>query len=277
MANKGLQFEHAVMYSATSRIINKSSQNQKDFEDASGRISGIPNDIRSAADKIVESMAPTGNNIEARQKYYQSFQKMSGGGEEPKTDIMFKSGGKTYKCSMKWGKSYQLTSAGIDKSVAVFQKVLSKTAKQCGGGSTNAQTLGYLQLILEQIGNKCENAKGTVDQPTAKRILSDIKKSGGLNEQLQEVLGSKAKPDGAAAYDCFKYNLTHECMTGAMLFNNDDRAASHILTEDGVKEIDEKVVRGVMKQAGVRMALKGRGKDKVTGVRQNAIVIRYEV
>jgi hypothetical protein len=62
-----------------------------------------------------------------------------------------------------------------------------------------------------------------------------------------------------------------------MLFNNDDRAASHILTEDGVKEIDEKVVRGVMKQAGVRMALKGRGKDKVTGVRQNAIVIRYEV
>ena len=68
MANKGLQFEHAVMYSATSRIINKSSQNQKDFEDASGRIGAIPNDIKSAADRIVESMAPTGNNIEARQK-----------------------------------------------------------------------------------------------------------------------------------------------------------------------------------------------------------------
>ena len=98
-----------------------------------------------------------------------------------------------------------------------------------------------------------------------------------MNEQLQEVLGSKSKPDGAKAYDCFKYNLTHECMTGAMLFNNDDRAATHLLTEAGVKPIDEKAVRDVMKVAGVRMSLKGRGKDKVTGVRQNAIVIRYEV
>ena len=202
---------------------------------------------------------------------------MSGGGEEPKTDVKFKSSGTTYLCSMKWGKSYQLTSAGIDKSTAVLQKVLAKTAKDCGGGATDAQTLGYLQLILEKINNKCENAKGTVDQPSAKKILSDIKKAGGLNEQLQEVLGSKKKPDGAAAYDCFKYNLTHECMTGALLFNGDERSATHILTETGVKPIDEKAVRDVMKQAGVRMALKGRGKDKVTGVRQNAIVIRYEV
>jgi len=62
-----------------------------------------------------------------------------------------------------------------------------------------------------------------------------------------------------------------------MLFNGDDRAATHLMTEDGVKSIDEKAVRDVMKLAGVRLALKGRGKDKVTGVRQNAIVIRYEV
>ena len=53
--------------------------------------------------------------------------------------------------------------------------------------------------------------------------------------------------------------------------------ASRLALASARQEIDEKVVRGVMKQAGVRMALKGRGKDKVTGVRQNAIVIRYEV
>ena len=66
-------------------------------------------------------------------------------------------------------------------------------------------------------------------------------------------------------------------MTGDILFNGDDRAATHLLTETGVKPIDEKAVREVMKVAGVRMSLKGRGKDKITGVRQNAIVIRYEV
>ena len=177
---------------------------------------------------------------------------------------------------MKWGDSFQLSSAGVDKSLLVLENVLKKTAKDMGG-STDAETLGYLQLVLEQIGNKCENAKGTIAQPQAKAILSDIKKAGGLNEQLQEILGSRQKPNGAEAYDRFKYNLTHECMTGAMLFNNDDRAASHMMTEDGIKPIDEKAVRDVMKVAGVRIALKGRGKDKVTGVRQNAIVIRYEV
>ena len=35
---------------------------------------------------------------------------------------------------MKWGKSFQLTSAGIDKSAAVLEKVLKKTIKECGGG-----------------------------------------------------------------------------------------------------------------------------------------------
>lgn len=275
MANKGLQFEHAVMYVATSKIINKTAQNQKDYEDASGRWNSIPNDIKATAERVVDSIAPS--DLNARQEFYKSFKKMSGGGEEPKTDIMFKSGGTTYRCSMKWGKSYQLTSAGIDKSLSVFQKVLKKTAKECGGGNASIETLGYLQLILERIAGKFENAQGTIDQPTAKRLLGDAKRAGGLNEQLQEVLGSKKSPSAAEAYDCFKFNLTHECMTGKMLFNGDDRAATHLLTENGIKPIDDKAVRDVMKQAGVRLALKGRGKDKVTGVRQNAIVIRYEV
>lgn len=274
MANKGLQFEHAVMYAATSKIINKSVQNQKDYDDAASRYTAIPKNIKDKANEIVEEMAPT--TLNDRQEYYRSFRKMSGGGEEPKTDIMFESGGTTYKCSMKWGKSYQLSSAGIDKSLSVFQKVLKKTAEDIGC-PTDVVTLGYLQLVLEQINNKCENAKGVIAQPRAKAILADIKKSGGLNEQLQEILGSKKSPGASAAYDAFKYNLTHECMTGQMLFNGDDRAATHLMTENGVKPIDEKAVRDVMGLAGVRLALKGRGKDKVTGVRQNAIVIRYEV
>ena len=114
-----------------------------------------------------------------------------------------------------------------------------------------------------------------MDQSTAKRLMSDVKKSGGINEQLQEVLGSKKSPSGDVAYDAFKFELTKECMTGQILFNGDDRAASHLFTEDGVKPITDKVVRDVMKISGVRLSLKGRGKKD--GVRQNAISIRYEV
>ena len=55
---------------------------------------------------------------------------MSGGGEEPKTDIKFMIGTKKYKCSMKWGKSFQLTSAGIEKSILVFQRDLQKRLRE---------------------------------------------------------------------------------------------------------------------------------------------------
>ena len=273
MANKGLQFEHAVMYVATSRIVEKSGDQESSYADAANRWSTIPSNIKDTAEKIVLDLAPSGEK--ERQEYFKSFKKMSGGGEEPKTDILFKVNGKKYKCSMKWGKSFQLTSAGVDKSVQVFTKVLKKVAQDIGSNNMSVDSLGNLQLILEQITNKFENATGTMDQSTAKSLMSNVKKSGGINEQLQEVLGSKRAPTGDVAYNAFKFELTKECMTGNMLFNGDDRAADHLFTEDGVKPITDDVVRSVMKVAGVRLSLKGRGKKN--GVRQNAISIRYEV
>ena len=273
MANKGLQFEHAVMYVATSRIIQRDRQQESEFKSAATQWTSIPQDIKNTAEKIVLDLAP--NTEPQRENYFKSFKKMSGGGEEPKTDILFKIGTKKYKCSMKWGKSYQLTSAGVDKSVQVFTNVLKKVAKDINSNKMDVSSLGNLQLVLEQISNKFENATGTMDQPTAKRLMNDVKKSAGINEQLQEILGSKQSPTGDVAYDAFKFELTKECMTGQMLFNGYDRAATHLFTEDGVKEITDDVVRDVMKIAGVRLSLKGRGTKN--GVRQNAISIRYEV
>tara|TARA_R100000353_G_scaffold85496_1_gene63748 strand:- start:1662 stop:2270 length:609 start_codon:yes stop_codon:yes gene_type:complete len=202
---------------------------------------------------------------------------MSGGGEEPKTDIKFMIGTKKYKCSMKWGKSFQLTSAGIEKSVLVFQRVLQKSLRECSGQEGSRKALGYIQSMLEQITDEFENATGTMDQPTAKRKLADTKKTGGLQEQFTTVLGTRKNPQVSELYSCFKRNLTRECMTGELLFNNDDRAANYLFTEKGIKPIDNKAVEEVMNIAGVRLALKGRGKDPSTGIRRNAIVIRYEV
>jgi len=275
MANKGLQFEHAVMYVVKSSIIgNKSSEDQRNFDGAASQWDSIPQDIKITAENIVMEFSPA--SIPNQQEYFKSFKKMSGGGEEPKTDILFIKGGKKYKCSMKWGKSFQLSSAGVDKSVQVFQKVLEKSMKECSG-STSKNALGYIQSMLEQITEHFENSTGTMDQPTAKRLLANTKNTGGLQEQLKIVLGSKKVPSVGEAYYCFKRNLTHECMTGAMLFNNDDRAANYLFTEKGIKPIDNKAVDEVMSVAGVRLALKGRGKDPTSGVRRNAISIRYEV
>ena len=276
MANKGLQFEHAVMYAATSRITGERTREQeKFFTEAAKKWNDIPDEIKNKATELVTGLAPRGEAD--KQKYYGSFKKMSGGGTEPKTDIMFTKGAKTYKCSMKWGDSFQLTSSGIDTSVATLTKVLKKVAADLGKNNMSVNELGTLQLIIEQIANKFENRSGTVTQAEADRMMKDVNKAGGLNEQLQDILGSRRSPSGAAAYDAFKYELTKECMTGALTFANDrDKAADHLLTEHGLKPIDDKAIREVMKKAGVRFSKKGRGKDE-KGVRQNAITIRYEV
>ncbi len=272
--NKGLDFEHAVMYAATSRVNEpRSRENQEYFDEAAKKWPSIEKSIQDKATDLVLDMAP----VRDKQSYFKSFKKMSGG-TEPKTDILFVKGGKKYKCSMKWGNSFQLTSSGIDTSVQVLTKVLKKVASQMGKSNMSAVELGTLQLIIEQIANKFENNTGTMTAPQAEKLMKDVNKAGGINEQLQDILGSRKSPDGSKAYDAFKFELTKECMTGELTFANDkDKAADHLLTENGLKPIDDKAIREVMKKAGVRFSKKGRGTDKVTGVRKNAISIRYEV
>lgn len=273
--NKGLDFEHAIMYVATSRIIGRDRSQESAFQESAKKWPTIDADIKKTATKLVQNMAPRGEA--EKQKFYGSFKKMSGG-VEPKTDILFIKSGKKYKCSMKWGDSFQLTSSGIDTSVAVLTKVLKKVAAEIGKNNMTATELGTLQLIIEQIANKFENRTGTMTAPEAERLMRDVTKAGGLNEQLQDILGSRKVPSGAKAYDAFKFELTKECMTGELTFANEkDKAANYLLTENGLKPIDETAVREVMKKAGVRFSKKGRGTDKVTGIRKNAISIRYEV
>lgn len=266
------------MYHATVMVDNKTSDQQVAFEKASKAYASIPSDIKTKANELVQQYAPRSTDLRAKQSYYGSFEKMSGGGEEPKTDIKFESGGTKYRCSMKWGKSFQLTSAGIDKSAAVLEKVLKKTIKECGGGREDKQALAHIQAILERMTEKFENNTGTIMQSKARALMTDVRKTGGLNEQFQEVLGSRKKPHVAEVYECFKYNLTHECMTGALQFGkSSDKTATHLLTESGIVPISKAEVAKVMAVAGVRLAMKGRGRDKVTGLRRNCIVVRYEV
>ena len=274
LKNKGLAFEHAVMYAATSRINVRDREQEKAFQEAAAKWPDIEKTIQDTATKIVLDLAP--RSATDKQKFYGSFKKMSGG-TEPKTDILFVKGGKKYKCSMKWGDSFQLTSSGIDTSTQVLTKVLRKCAADIGKNNMSTSEIGTLQLIVEQIANKFENRTGTVSAPEADRMMKDVNKAGGLNEQLQEILGSRRAPTGAVAYDAFKYELTKECMTGDLTFTDKDMVADHLLTEHGLKPIDDKAIREVMGKAGVRFSKKGRGTDKATGVRKNAITIRYEV
>lgn len=272
-ADKGKQFEYAVMLSAYGRITSELTGEVKSTFDTimknTNDGNAISNDVMKAARETIDRLEPNTN----QQEFYKSFRQLgggAGGGGEPKTDILFKKGSKKYRCSMKWGDKYQLSSAGISKTVSVLTDVLRGVAKEGGMSTTN---LGEIALVLEQIDNVLGSLPKKGEQSYMKTKLD---KSKHLNFQLQEILGSRKSPKASSAYSYFKDAVVRESLTGEFLFGkNSDRTAEYVLNENELKKIDDKLVREISDKTYVRLRLKGRGKTK-EGARLNELVVTIE-
>ena len=277
MANKGNQFEWAAMHYGLGPVVGKEtaldSKQLTTWNESVRQMQSIPQEIKTAAENVIRDLTPA--NLSTAQSFHKSFRKLSGG-TEPKTDIIFLRNGLKHRCSMKWGNSFQLSSAGIDKSVTFLEQVFRRTALEYGTKSDTA-TLGFLQAVIEQINNKFENNTGTITAAEADRLMSDVTRAGGLNYELQSILGTRKNPQVGGIYEKFKYELTKECLTGEIQFGSgNEKCATHMFTETGVRPIDDTVIRQVMSVAGVRISKKGRGRA-AGGLRMNQITIRYEV
>ena len=73
LKNKGLAFEHAVMYAATSRINVRDREQEKAFQEAAAKWPDIEKTIQDTATKIVLDLAP--RSATDKQKFYGSFKK----------------------------------------------------------------------------------------------------------------------------------------------------------------------------------------------------------
>ncbi len=277
MANKGNQFEWAAMHYGLGPVVGKEtaldSKQLTTWNESVRQMQSIPQEIKTAAENVIRDLTPA--NLSTAQSFHKSFRKLSGG-TEPKTDIIFLRNGLKHRCSMKWGNSFQLSSAGIDKSVTFLEQVFRRTALEYGT-KADTETLGFLQAVIEQINNKFENNTGTITAAEADRLMSDVTRAGGLNYELQSILGTRKNPQVGGIYEKFKYELTKECLTGEIQFGSgNEKCATHMFTETGVRPIDDTVIRQVMSVAGVRISKKGRGRA-AGGLRMNQITIRYEV
>ena len=129
MANRGLQFEWAILYEAKNRLTAaERTPADNALMTLSKRNRGSAQEVLEAATKMIKVINDMATARE-RKKTWQSFVKVSGGGAEPKTDIMFKIGSKKYKCSMKFGKSIQLASGGLTSSIQYLTGVLNNRKK----------------------------------------------------------------------------------------------------------------------------------------------------
>lgn len=263
MANKGLQFEWCV-YHLIAQANKAKFKGDSTASRAAEEYKSSPADVKSGAAnaiKVIEKSYGKITNVE----------KMSGG-IEPKTDLVITTNRKTLKCSLKFGGSIQLSSAGVETTSAFLTGVITNLKKTKAITNKQAQDLlGFLADFQTNIPS------GTMTKTQIQGVLSS---SADYGEKLQEILGSKKKPDVAAEYEKIKLAVVEEALTGKATFAaTPKKAAEWILSESSLKEINTKFIKDVAGRTSVRLAAKGRGKEIVKGkeVRMNQISIRFDV
>lgn len=279
MANKGLQFENCIMYLSRSIGYVNDTDYKSKLEEFQTQYNTSPKEVKDAAQEAMEGIFSKLNctTLQQKQDLCKTFQKRSGG-VEPKTDILFQKSGKKYKCSLKYGDSFQLSSAGIEKSNEFLSKVIKKVAKDMGRSSLTA--VGEMIVILEQIDGVIGNEKG---KQSATVVQNKLSKMQGIQYALQQILGSRTNPNVGDAYLDFKKTAVRECLTGELTFGaTSDDTANYILEGPnfGLHEINDAYVDKVVSKSSVRIAAKGRGKVEGSGgeiVRYQEATIRFDV
>lgn len=265
--DKGKQFEYAIMLAAYSAIENPTLGEESEIKKLQNQ--PIDSIVQQAADGMLQKISPS----IASDGFYRSFKQLGGSSPEPKTDVLFVRNGQKIKCSMKWGDSYQLSSAGIQGTVNVLNNVLFSVAMKGSLGGTEVRKVA---MVLDELSQTLGEGPKKQPQPVMKQLIEKANRDGGINKRLQEILGSRRMPEGDKLFLAFKRELVRESLTGESLFGKgSDKTANYILNENQLIEINDRLVNDIADKTYVDIRLKGRGKNK-EGVRLNEAVIRIE-
>lgn len=263
MANKGLQFEWCV-YHLIAQANKTKFKGDATAKRAEAEYKSSPADVKSGAANAVKIIEKTYGKIS-------NVEKMSGG-IEPKTDLVITAARKTLKCSLKFGGSIQLSSAGVESTTTFLKGVIQNLKSSKSIPNKKAQEL---LSFLSEFGTNIPS--GTMTKQQTEKALAS---SQDYADRLQEILGSRKKPDVALEYEKVKLAVVEEALTGKTTFAaTPKKAAEWILSESSLKQINAAFIKEVASKTSVRLALKGRGKEIVRGkeVRMNQISIRFDV
>lgn len=279
--NKGNDFENCIMYEAHSRLSSLTVQTSNPYAAKyASSDQTVKNDTPKILDKIEKDLNINTNLL--KQSFYQSFQKVAG---KAKTDVMFTAGGKTYKCSLKWGNAFQLSSAGLETTDNFLTKVMQKIISNQGNNNTITSIIADVILIISQIDGIIGDEK-VQKASELKPKLSKIKGShNSLQSKLQSVLGSARNPNVDSMYIDFKKETLREALTGELVFGSTSNSCANYilsgpLSSYSLTKIDDSYINSIMSKSSVRIASKGRGKTVGSGgkiIRLNEATIRLDV
>lgn len=262
MANKGLLFEWFVYHEAV-RSYKAVPSDKTDFQKAKEYW-----DENNKNNKDVVEAARNGLKQIAKTSKITSIEKMSGG-QEPKTDLIIKVRSTVYKLSLKFGESFQLSSAGIQNTSEFFERAFNGYMKE--SGKDMEKTL----LILEALDKLQEDLgdSKSLPQEKAKRVLAKNRQAEVL---LKAALGSGKEPTVSEEYRNIKKAIVREALIGEYSFANKPMLKpNYILSEKGLIKINDNYIESLLDRTSARIRLKGRGKD-LSG-RLNEVVVSIDV
>lgn len=271
--NKGKDFENCLMYAAWSMAGLDLTAKGYDalYAQADSK-------VKEFSFKCLENIfSDVGASSAAQKKALcATFEQLGGSSPEPKTDILFSHGGTTYKCSMKWGNTFQASSAGVEGTEKFLMEVIKASV-----GTVNTTALGEVVAVLAQL----DGLLGGVKKDTAAKMqqsLSKIRQKDGLQFRLQQVFGSSKSPEVGEMFFDFKKAVIHESLTGDLVFRGNNNAANYVLTgpKYALKPINDDYIKHVMGKSSVRISAKGRGKSLLPSgelIRYQECVIRFDM
>ncbi len=264
----GEDFETAFLWEGQSRQLGgPSSAVQTNYNAIATQ--GVKNAAASAYSSIVNQLGIT--TPAQQQTLGATFIKVgnitpSWGGRKipPKTDIKFSYSNVDYKCSLKWGPPYLLSSAKLSTQREVFAAVI-RNIFLFGGGSTpedlqaerGAVDLLEILLALDDMG-----IADKMSMTVAENQLGIIRGSGGLQPQLQQITGSTTNPDVSPIYRVIKEKLVWESLTGELQFGGGDGTANYILIGEGGRfvqfsPINSAYLQTLLPHTSARISAKG--------------------
>jgi hypothetical protein len=263
--NKGKDFENCLMYAAwsTAGLDLTAKGYDKLYAEADSTVKTFS---FKCLEKIFSEVGAS--SLAQKKTLCATFEQLGGSSPEPKTDILFKHGGRTYKCSMKWGNTFQASSAGVEGTEKFLMEVIKASV-----GTVNSTALGEVIAVLSQL----DGLLGGVRKDTAAKMQESLKKirqKDGLQFRLQQVFGSSKSPEVGDMFFEFKKAVIHESLTGDLVFRGNDNAANYVLTgpKFALKPINDDYIKHVMSKSSVRISAKGRGKT----ILESGEVIRYQ-
>ena len=269
-ANRGKQFEYALLYEAVSRT----SPNLSTWASIRTNYNDVTADVRTAGQNAftaVCNLALGSNYTPAQQQEFcAKFQAgprtqnlIEGDVGEPKTDVLCSWRGTTYKFSMKYGQSYLLASPSLESSVSILSTVVFDVlnrAVDLNSDDAGARALMGFLVAIDELGIE----KGA--QP-ANVILPAMESLGPLTESLQTVLGSGRSRTPDELYLNINRAVVKELLTGELTFGSSNVATANYTLNGpniAIHEINDEYIDHMVNNSSVRISRKGRSRGGVT-------------